>query len=159
MTVKNSPWQATALGAGISLFSSRTVARQRQNRSLCWSEGNFKSYRLYALGDQAFCVGPGLVANALIPVKLLRMEDIRQLQLLTSMCVDGRAKRARRFHTFPHNRLIHNLRAGALHGIIGQACGLSQNELDIGILADSMHDVYLRRRRFVERHQSSKDIV
>ena len=144
MSVKNSPSQGVALGGGLVLLTNKTAARNRKwTRSQAWSEGNFELYRAYALGDRTFCVGPtGLVVDALNPVKLMRMEDIRQLQLLTSVCVDGRAKRAMAFHTFPHNRLIHNLRAGALHGIIGKACGLNQDELNVGVLADSMHDVF-----------------
>ncbi|MEK7131489.1 MAG: hypothetical protein AAB797_02015 [Patescibacteria group bacterium] len=97
----------------------------------------------YTLGENTFCVDEGLVADALIPLKLRRMGDIRQLQLLSTVSVDGRAKLVSGPHIFPHHRLSHSLRAGVLHGIIGEACGLNQGELAIGILADCMHDNFI----------------
>ena len=39
-----------------------------------------------------------------------------------------------------HKRLIHNLRAGALHGLMAKQSGLSEKEIAVGVLAECMHD-------------------
>ncbi len=100
----------------------------------------FQLYQHYSLGENAFYVEDGLVNDAMFPLKLTRMGDIRQLQILSTVRVDARSKRVGHPHTFWHTRLIHNLRAGALHGVIGRACGFKPEELAVGILADCMHD-------------------
>ncbi len=100
----------------------------------------FQLLQPYSLGADAFYVEPGLINDALALLRLMRMEDIRQLQILSIRPVGRSILGGKGPHTFPHNRLIHNLRAGALHGVIGQAIGLGSEQLTIGILADCMHD-------------------
>lgn len=108
----------------------------------------FGPLQRYSLGEKAFYLESGLVSDALQMLNLRRMEGVSQLQKLTSVSVDDCSKKIRGPHTFGHNRLIHSLRVGALHGIMGKVhehsciCGICQNKSTLGILAGCGHDMF-----------------
>ena len=74
MSIENSPKPGQSLGSGLVLLPSDAAPSSKESFSL---------YRAYSLADRAFWVEPGLVADAMKPLNLLRMDDIHQLQVLT----------------------------------------------------------------------------
>ncbi len=129
MSTKKSPEQR--LGGGLVLLPSDAEPSSTET---------FALYKAYSLADRAFCVEAGLVSHAIRPLNLLRMADIHQLQTLTVAEIGGTLNSLELPHRFLHNRLVHNLRAGALHGLIAKQSGLSEEEINIGVLAECMHD-------------------
>ena len=97
-------------------------------------------YKVLSLADRAFYVEPGLVFDAMTALNLLRMNDISQLQVLTMAEIGDGLRALKLPHRFPHKRLPHNLRAGALHGLMAERCELNAAEIAVGVLADCMHD-------------------
>ncbi len=131
MSTKKSPEQGRRLGGGLVLLPSDAAPSSTESFSL---------YKAYSLADRAFWVEPDLVADAMKPLNLLRMDDIYQLQVLTVAETGDGLRSLELPHRFLHKRLIHNLRAGALHGLMAQRCGLSEEEIAVGVLAECMHD-------------------
>lgn len=131
MSDNNSPKPGQRLGGGLVLLPSDTAPSSTES---------FSTYKPYSLADRAFLLEPGLVADATRSLNLLRMDDIHQLQILTVVEIGDGLKSLELPHRFQHKRLVHNLRAGALHGLMAQKCGLSEQEIDIGVLAECMHD-------------------
>ena len=131
MSLKNSPKPGRRLGGGLVLLPSDAQPSATES---------FSTYKPYSLADRAFMLEPGLVADAMKPLNLLRMDDIHQLQILTVAEIGYPLRNLELPHRFPHKRLVHNLRAGALHGLMASKCGLGEQEIDIGVLAECMHD-------------------
>lgn len=131
MSTKKPPGEERRLGGGLVLLPSNTKLSHAES---------FALYKTYSLADRAFYVEPGLVSHAIRPLNLLRMADVHQLQTLTVAEVSDKLNSLELPHRFLHNRLIHNLRAGALHGLLAQQSGLTEEEIAIGILAECMHD-------------------
>ena len=129
MSTKKSPGQR--LGGGLALLPSDAKPS---------SSESFTLYKAFSLAGRAFCVESGLVSHAISPLNLLRMADVHQLQTLTVVEIGDKLNNLELPHRFLHNRLVHNLRAGALHGLIAKQCGLSEEEIEIGVLAECMHD-------------------
>ena len=131
MTTEKSSEKERRLGGGLVLLPSDTKLSSTEL---------FALHKAYSLADRAFCVEEGLISHAIRPLNLLRMADVHQLQTLTVAEISDKLVGLESPHRFLHNRLVHNLRAGALHGLIAGQCGLSAEEIAVGILAECMHD-------------------
>ncbi|TSC84908.1 MAG: hypothetical protein G01um101413_292 [Parcubacteria group bacterium Gr01-1014_13] len=131
MSTRNSPKPGQSLGGGLVLLPSDAVPSSTESFSL---------YKAYSLADRAFWLEPGLVSDAMTRLNLLRMDDIHQLQVLTVAEISDTLNNLELPHRFLHKRLVHNLRAGALHGLIAKQCSLSEKEIAVGVLAECMHD-------------------
>jgi len=132
MSTEKPSGEERRLGGGLVLLPNDT--------ELSFSTESFAMYRAYSLANAAFYVGPGLVADAMKRLNLLRMDDVYQLQVLTVAEVSDKLSSLELPHRFLHKRLVHNLRAGALHGLMAEQSYLSEEEVNIGILAECMHD-------------------
>jgi hypothetical protein len=133
-TFKDWPEPGQGLGGGLVLLPSNAVAH---------STGSFALYKAISVAGRAFLLEPGLVADAMDALNLWRMDDISQLQTLTVVGVTDMATSLKLPHTFSHKRLVHNLRAGALHGPMAKRVGLSEKKTNLGVLADCMHDTFI----------------
>jgi hypothetical protein len=131
---KNWPEPGQRLGGGLVLLPSNAVAQ---------SNGSFALYKAISLAGRAFLLEPGLVADAMDELNLWRMDDVSQLQNLTVAEISDSLRALELPHCFQHKRLVHNLRAGALHGLMAKQIGLSEKETAVGILADCMHDTFI----------------
>ena len=128
------PESEQKLGGGLVLLAS--------GREPYPLESDFCLYKAYSLADRAFCVEPGLVYDALSLIGLGRLGRIYQLQNLTVAEIGAKLRNLDWPHHFLHTRLTHSLRAGALHGIMAEPCGLSEEERVVGVLGDSGHDMF-----------------
>ena len=76
--------------------------------------------------------------DALSLLNLGRLGKIHQLQVLTVAEIGDAFRSLELPHRFQHTRLTHSLRAGALHGLMAKQCGLSEQEIAVGILAECL---------------------
>lgn len=133
MSIQSSASQGQDLGGGIRLLPKTSGFPIEQE---------FFLQQIYSLGSDAFYIEPGLVTDALNWLGINRLQDVRQLQFISMVSVGDVSANSVDSHVFPHSRLIHSLRAAALHAFIGQALGLDQKQILIGILAEVMHDMF-----------------
>ena len=134
MTFRKWPEPGQRLGGGLVLLPNNAVP---------YSTGKFALYKAISVAGRAFMLEPGLVADAMDELNLWRMDGVGQLQNLTLVGITDFANSMELPHCFSHKRLVHNVRAGAVGGLIARKCGLSKKEMDKLALGESMHDTFI----------------
>ncbi len=123
-----------ALGGGIYLLPGRVIKN---------SPRNFVPGAAYALGSDAFYVErPGLASDVVGLTGLRRLENIWQLQFLSTLRLNGRGIRGLYSHTFGHNRLVHSARVSAFSLVMGKAYGLGDREIEKLVVSGLLHDAF-----------------
>jgi len=123
------------LGGGITLFPGKAVKN---------SPRHCVPGAVYSLDERnAFCAElDGLAMDVMICAKLGRLEEIAQLQFLSTLRLNGQGIRGLYPHTFGHNRLVHSARVSALALVMAKSYGLSNSEKDKLTVAGLLHDVF-----------------
>ena len=85
---------------------------------------------------------PGLVNDVIFYAKLCRLENIHQLQFLSTLRLNGQAIRGLYPHTFGHNRLSHSILVAALASSMAKRCGLEESDINKLIVAGLLHDAF-----------------
>ncbi len=134
METKKTLAEKIALGGGIVLLPGRVVRN---------SPRNFVQGAAYSLGANSFYVErKGLASDVVNFLKLRRLENIGQLEFLSTLRLNGHGIRGLYPHTFGHNRLVHSVRVSAFSLVMAKAYGLSDTEIDKLVVSGLSHDVF-----------------